>query len=171
MLGSCLKVSRMALIVWGEVWVFSNGTGLKLVGYSLKFCSIFTLAHLGGRTNHGPKIWRLGWCSSPFIGNLAWLQKMTGSGSISSIARILSYGHMFHTSHSFLSFHCPRFLACPRDTCPSQPSCLSQYSFSLSSPHVILNAPILTTPTQSFPAIHQVPPYYLAFSDQWFVAY
>ena len=48
--------------------------GLKvdqsLVGHSFNFCSIFTPAHLVGRTRYKLKVLWLGWCPSSSIGSL-----------------------------------------------------------------------------------------------------
>ena len=56
------------------------------------YCSIFTPVHLVGRIHCRLEVLQLGWCSNPFIGRLSWLQKMSISGSISPLARRLSYG-------------------------------------------------------------------------------
>jgi hypothetical protein len=51
----------------------------------------FTFAHLTGRTKCGLKVLWLDLCSNPSTRSLAWLQEIVGSGSISPIARSLSY--------------------------------------------------------------------------------
>ena len=79
--------SRMGSLLWHPC--------LKLdylvVGHSHKFCVTFTPAHLVGRTNCGLEGLWLGCCSSFSIGSLVWLQEMPILGSISPIARSLSY--------------------------------------------------------------------------------
>lgn len=73
----------------------SLGMGLQLcqssVGHSHNFCTIFTPAHLVGRTNCRSKIMWLGWYPSPSFGSLACLQEMDSSGDVSAVARSLNY--------------------------------------------------------------------------------
>lgn len=66
----------------------------SLVGHSNNLCFILTSTYLVGRTKSWSNLLRLAWCHSPFTGNPVWLQMMTHSSSISSIARILRQGHL-----------------------------------------------------------------------------
>jgi hypothetical protein len=109
-----------------QEWAFSQGMSFKLeqssIGHSHKFWTTFTLTYTTGRTHYRLKVLWLGWCPSTSTGSLAWLQKITGSGSIPSISSIGS-PHTFQGVSIAISFYLT-----PEMT--SNSSQLSLYSFT-----------------------------------------
>ena len=145
------------------VGYLSNDLGFRLaqslVGHNQNFYSKFVPAYLIGRKNFGPKFLWLVWCPHPHpsIGNLAWLQKVNVSGSISSIARSLSEPYPQIPGR----FLYPSFLAHPKDP----PIQLFQFSLPDLPPYDLpkLNltcSPPTSTPSHFPPSIHPRCPYY-----------
>ena len=74
-------------------WIPSHSVALRLeqslVVPSFKFFFVFYPVHLVGRTNCESKVLWLGMCLNPFIGDLAWLQEMVGSGSVLTLGSFM----------------------------------------------------------------------------------
>lgn len=75
----------------GQVWAPSHSMALNLeqplVGHAHNLGTTIGPVYLSSRDGCRSTVWRLCWCPSPTNGILVLLQKMSGSGFISSIIR------------------------------------------------------------------------------------